>query len=195
MKKKITLVFCLLLLLACTAFAAVPSKPSSFAYAYDLDGSVLDSGDMETIARYGEALKEATGVQAVAVVTTFLDGMDPADYCADLINQWGIGDKSRDDGIVVLLARGDRKIQIGTGKGIDRTLTAAICGNLIDQNIDYFADGKYAEGVVSLYSDVCKKMASLQGKKLSVSTNGYETDPGYEPAWNSFYLHHRVRRI
>jgi len=170
MKKivSILLVTALALAIACPALADVPDKPKEFAYAYDFGADVLDTNEREEIGMYGRALEEATGVQAIAVAVNFLDGMDPADYAADLINEWGIGDKSEDNGVVVLLARGDRRVQIGTGKGIDRTLTGSACGELIDRNIDYFANNDFDAGMVALYQDVCEYVARVYGKTLSL---------------------------
>ena len=174
MKKIISLVmaFALALAVCCPALAAVPDQPKEFAYAYDFDADVLDSADMATIAQYGQALEEATGAQAIAVVVNFLDGEDPADYATDLINTWGIGSKADDNGVVVLLARGDRKIQIGTGKGIDRVLTGSACGELIDRHIDDFANNDFDAGMVGLYEDVCRYIARAQGKTLSLGGTG-----------------------
>lgn len=174
MKKIIALCLALVLALAmsASALAGVPDKPDTFAYAYDFDADVLDAGEIETISRYGQALEDATGVQAIAVVVNFLDGEDPADYATDLINTWGVGQKGEDNGVVVLLARGDRRIQIGTGRGIDRTLTGSKCGELIDANIDYFANNDFDAGMVALYQDVCKFVARAQGKTLSFGSSG-----------------------
>lgn len=168
MKKLFALLLALVLLPLGGALADVPDKPDTFAYAYDFDADVLDENDIATIAQYGQALEDATGAQAIAVVVNFLDGEDPADYATDLINGWGIGDKDEDNGIVVLLARGDRRIQIGTGKGIDRTLTGSKCGELIDANIDYFANNDFDAGMIALYQDVCRFVAKAQGKTLSL---------------------------
>lgn len=156
----------LALALACPALSDVPDKPKQFSYAYDFGADVLDSGDMATIEKYGQALEEATGVQVIAVAVNFLDGEDPEDYATDLINEWGIGDKKEDNGVVVLLARGDRRVQIGTGKGIDRTLTGSACGELIDRNIDYFANNDFDAGMIALYQDVCQYVARARGKTL-----------------------------
>ena len=177
MKKFISILLASVLALAafCPVLADVPGKPKQFAYAYDYGADVLDSGDMATIEKYGQALEEATGVQAIAVAVNFLDGMDPADYATDLINEWGIGDKSEDNGVVVLLARGDRRIQIGTGKGIDRTLTGSACGELIDRNLDYFANNDFDAGMVALYQDVCQYVARAQGKTLFASSGAYSS--------------------
>lgn len=174
MKKIIALIAVLALALGafCPTLADVPDKPDTFAYAYDFDADVLDSADIETITQYGQALEEATGAQAIAVVVNFLDGEDPADYATDLINTWGIGSKDDNNGVVVLLARGDRKIQIGTGKGLDRVLTGSACGELIDERIDYFANNDFDEGMVALYQDVCRYIAKAQGKTLSLGGTG-----------------------
>ncbi len=163
------------LTMVCPALADMPDKPKQFAYAYDFDADVLDSHDIATIEKYGQALEEATGVQAIAVAVNFLDGEDPADYATDLINQWGIGDKKEDNGVVVLLARGDRRVQIGTGKGIDRTLTGSACGELIDRNIDYFANNDFDAGMIALYQDVCQYVARAQGKTLFADSSAAST--------------------
>jgi len=175
--KKISVVFLVLVLMlaACPALAKIPAKPDTFAYAYDFDGGVLDSADMSAIHEIGSALESATGVQAVAVVVDFLDGEDPADYATDLINTWGIGQKDEDNGVVLLLARGDRQIQIGTGTGIDRVLTGSQCGRLIDANIDAFADNRFADGMVALYEDTAQYIAKAMGKSLSASSAAYST--------------------
>jgi len=167
--KKIAAVFLVLIMTmaACTALAKIPEKPDTFAYVYDFDGSVLDSADMSAINEIGQALESATGVQAIAVVVDFLDGEDPADYVTDIINQWGVGDKKEDNGVVVLLASGDRRVQIGTGKGIDRVLTGRKCGELIDSNIGYFANNDFDSGMLALYRDVCEYVAKAEGKTLS----------------------------
>ena len=90
--------------------------------------------------------------------------------------------------MVVLLARGDRKIQIGTGKGLDRVLSGSKCGDLIDDNIDYFADNKFDKGMLNLYEDVCRYLARAKGKTLSLSQGA--SDSGYNDA-----LRQRLRRL
>ena len=169
MKRFMALLLALALMLGACALADVPDRPETFAYAYDLGADVLDESDIAAIARYGQALEDATGVQAIAVAVDFLDGEDPADYATDLINTWGGGQKDEDNGVIVLLARGDRRIQIGTGTGIDRVLTGSKCGELIDRNIDYFANNDFDAGLVALYQDVCTYVARAKGKTLALN--------------------------
>ena len=191
MKKVLALLtaLALMLCLAVGASASVPSKPSEFAYAYDYDGSVLSASSKSVIENYGSALEDATGIQAIAVVVDFLNGQDPADYATDLINTWGIGQSGENNGVVVLLARGDRQIQIGTGKGVDRVMSGSKCGDLIDDNISYFADNNFDEGMVSLYKDVCQYLARAKGKTLSLasSQSGSSSSGNYNYDYNYDY--------
>lgn len=173
----------LLMMTAVWASAAVPARPSSFSYAVDYTGTLSDA-DKEEIAAYGEALLQATGGskdgdQVLAVVVQFLDGMEPADYVTDIINQWGLGDNSA----VLLLATGDRDIEIGAGKGLDRLFSAKMRGQLLDDNLDYFANNQFADGVVVLYEAICGKVAQVRGKTLSVQLPGQtETSVVTRPA-------------
>lgn len=178
MKKRVACILAALMavLLCAPALAGVPDKPVEYAYAYDFDADVLGQSEIAKIAQTGQALEDATGIQLIAVAVDFLDGMDAADYATDLINTWGIGEKGEDNGVVILLARGDRKIQIGTGKGVDRTLTGSKCGELIDQNIDYFADNRFAEGMVALYEDTAQYLAKAEGKTLSGGGSAYSAE-------------------
>ena len=182
MKKILAVVVAILLLGASCALAAVPGKPDTFAYAYDFDAGVFSAADIEEISRYGAALEDATGIQVIAVAVDFLDGMDPADYATDLINTWGIGNRDN-EGAVILLSRGDRKIQIGTGTGIDRVMTGSKCGELIDRRLGYFSDNRFAAGMTALYADVCEFLAKAKGTTLTLAAkadqSGYRGQTQY----------------
>ena len=170
MKRGIALLAaCLLVILSAAALAA-PAKPEKFAWAVDETGT-LSQADKDEIAEYGQALLEATGGtkdgdQVVAVIVKFLDGEDGADVVTDIINDWGLGDNSA----VILLSVGDRDIQIGAGKGLDRLFSAKARGEILDDNIDYFANNQFADGMVVLYEAVCNRVATLRGKTLSVAS-------------------------
>ena len=186
MKKRLfAFVLLLCLLVSATAFAALPAKPDGNDYVYDFT-TTLDERDKESIRLYGAALEEATKAHAVAVIVDALDGARIEDYATDLINQWGIGDKNRDDGMVVLLAILDREVFIGTGSGIDRTMTASVIGSVIDDNIDHFAANRFDAGMVTLYQAACEQLASRSGKRLNVNASG---DPNV--AYSTVYTYER----
>ncbi|MCR4707520.1 MAG: TPM domain-containing protein [Clostridiales bacterium] len=176
MKKVIPLIALMLVLFAGNALAGIPDKPSSFQFVYDYTDT-LSSADKEEIAAYGQALLDATGGskdgdEAVALVVDFLDGMEPADYATDVINSWGLGDNS----LLILLATGDRDIEIAAGRGLDRVFSAASRGEVIDENIEYLANNQFADGLVAIYEAAVLRTANLRGKTLSLP--GIETTTG-----------------
>ena len=170
MKKRFWVLALLVCMLAALpALAQVPARPSGSDYVYDYTDT-LSNADKETIRVYGAALEDATRAHAVAVIVDALDGAKIEDYATDLINEWGIGDKDRDDGMVVLLSLLDREVWIGTGSGIDRTMTASVIGEIIDESaINFFRNDRFDEGMVALYQAACTRLASQSGKRLNVS--------------------------
>lgn len=177
MKKQQTiplLIALALALFAGGALAAIPDKPSSFQFVYDYTNT-LSQADKDEIADYGQALLDATGGskdgdEAVALVVDFLDGMEPADYATDVINTWGLGDNS----LLVLLATGDRAIEIAAGRGLDRLFSAASRGEVIDANLEYLKNNQFADGLVAIYEAAVTRTATLRGKTLSLP--GKETE-------------------
>lgn len=186
MKKRLFALFLLMCLLVSTsALAALPDKPDGNDYVYDFT-STLSPSDKDHIRLYGKALEEATQAHAVAVIVDALDGAKIEDYATDLINKWGIGDKNRDDGMVVLLSILDREVFIGTGSGIDRTMTASVIGNIIDNHIDYFAADQFDKGMVALYQAACERFANQTGKRLSIDSGA----SGQNVSYSTVYTYH-----
>lgn len=190
MKKRLLacgLMVILLVVFAQSALAKIPAAPDGNDYVYDYTDT-LSQSDMETIRKYGAALEAATKTHAIAVVVDFLDGATVEDYATDIINTWGVGDKTRDDGMVVLLAIGDREVWIGTGSGIDRTMTGSVIGEIIDDNgLDDLAKNRFARGMVSIYSAACERLASQQGKRLSISGTTSSRNTQTQRSASSYY--------
>ena len=145
-----TCLLALLLLLPLDALAAVPDRPAAFAYAVDLAG-VLSAREEEEVAAWGDALADATGASMVLLTVDGLDGMAARDYAFDVLNGWGIGDASRDDGVLLLLAVADREVAVEPGAGLDSTLTVAVTDDLLDQVVDDLAADRFGEGMTRLY--------------------------------------------
>lgn len=96
-----------------------------------------------------QKLRSATGVQAAVVILPNMDGETDIDtYATDLFTLWGLGDKDKDNGLLVLVSVGDRKYAIRTGYGVEGALPDAICGR-IKRNImqPAFKEGDYSGGL------------------------------------------------
>ena len=86
-----------------------------------------------TVSAELQSFRTTGGPQiAVAVVDT-TGNASIEDYTIDLANQWGVGDKVKDDGVVILIAVKDRALRIEVGSGVEGDLTDVTAGNIVDQ--------------------------------------------------------------
>ena len=78
-----------------------------------------------------------------------------------LFNYWGIGKKGEDNGILFLISKKDKRVEIETGYGVEEILPDSLVGNIIDRQIipyfkqDDFDDGTIVgtENIISILSD------------------------------------------
>lgn len=134
---------------------------------------VIDSADEDAIYQKCAALNEQTGAQTVVVTVTSLDGTEPADYATELGNEWGVGSKEKDDGVVILLSKEDREIYISIGEGLEGALPDSKTGRIIDiYGLDYFKNNDFSKGLVSVCDAVVNEV---------YIEYGIEPDENYTP--------------
>lgn len=168
----------LLLALWTVPVVAAPDYPA-------LTGRVVDQAQLLTErsrAELEQKLAEherATGNQVVVATVTSLQGESIEDYGIGLGRHWGIGREGEDDGVLLIVAPDDREVRIEVGYGLEGTLTDALSGQIIQNDIlPRFRSGDMAGGVVAGADAI---LAALGGT--------YETDAwsasGGEPAFAS----------
>lgn len=104
----------------------VPYLKDRTQYVSNPDG-ILPSEATDSINRVLRMLEDKTGTQCLVVVVEHVEDDDPYGFCMALAEKYGIGQKGRDNGLVMLLATGDRSYQILTGRGLEGTLPDAVC--------------------------------------------------------------------
>lgn len=88
--------------------------------------------------------------QMAVVVVPSTDGQDTFDYALQVAERWGLGKKGTDNGILMLVAVNDRKMQILTGYGVEGVLPDAALKRIIIEDITpYFKKGDYAGGITA----------------------------------------------
>lgn len=158
--KRVLQVLIAMIVIACPSFACagVPEKPDFFSYVYDY-ANVISASDEYLISTYAQSVDTLGVAQLIAVTVESLTDMDDAEYCTQLMNTWGIGRATTNDGILILLAPNERRIRIGTGSGIDKQLSDDMCGMLLDKYaIPFLAENEFSSGMVSLVKATCAKV-------------------------------------
>lgn len=115
---------------------------------------VLDANDAATLRSLLGEFQTETGVQAVVLTVNSVQDYGTGDstiesFATNLFNAWGIGDRTRNDGILMLVAVGDREMRIELGMGYDSSYDA-VAQSIIDQQmLPSFRDGNYSQGIVA----------------------------------------------
>ena len=92
-------------------------------------------------------LDDSTSTQIAVVIVPSVDGATIADYNVGLLRKWGVGTKNN-NGIILLIAKNDRTLDITVGYGLEGTLTDATSKSIIDDIIvPNFKGSDYYRGI------------------------------------------------
>ncbi|HEX5804224.1 MAG TPA: TPM domain-containing protein [Azospira sp.] len=139
------------------ALAVVACLAATGAAAVDvpyLSGRITDNAEIlsaETRQRLGERLQahEAeTGNQIAVLTVSSLDGESVEAYAEQVFNTWKLGQKGKDNGVLVLVAPSERRLRIEVGYGLEGTLTDVAASRII-RNVmtPRFKEGNFDAGV------------------------------------------------
>ena len=153
----------------------VPPKPSvsSGIYVQDYAG-VLSPQTRQALNAIGQDLDNKTTAQVAVVTVKTLDGQPIDEYGLTLLRQWGLGNKEKNNGALILVAVDDRQSRIEVGYGLEGVLPDGLTGRIQDQQmLPYFKQGQYEKGIVQGYLTVATTVAKSYDVKLEgVRYNG-----------------------
>lgn len=96
------------------------------------------------------AFNDSTSTQIAVVMMQSTGFYDISEYAVQLYNKWGIGQKDKNNGVLILVAKEDRKVFISTGYGIEGVLPDILCKRIVDRDIlPNFKLGNYYDGIES----------------------------------------------
>lgn len=120
---------------------------------------ILSAAACDSIDRMLYALEQQTGIETVVAVVPSIGEEDCFDFSHRLLNEWGVGKKEKNNGLVILLVTDQRCIQFYTGYGLEGDLPDAICKRIqTQQMIPYLKDGNWDEGMVAGMRAVCARL-------------------------------------
>src|SRR3984893_9118368 len=118
-------------------------KPTDYVNDF---AHVLDGPSIAQLDNLCAQIDQKAHAQIAVVTIHSLDGGDIESYAADLFKQWGVGSKSTNRGVLILLAVGDHRYRVEVGYGLEPILPDGKVGGfgrgvvpLLNQN-DYCAD-------------------------------------------------------
>ena len=173
----LTVCFVLLVALVPVLAAAAPAPTTQF-YVNDFAGVLSDSTE-QLIMKDSVALQAKTGAQIVVVTITSLDGAVLEEYSLNLLRTWGIGDKTKNNGVLILLAVKDRKSRIEVGYGLEGALPDGKTGRIQDDYmLSYYKNNDFDAGIKNGYLAVLGEVA----KEYSLDVTTIESASAQAPA-------------
>lgn len=142
------------LLAGAAGVQAAPNYPQLTGQIVDQAG-LLTAEDRAAILSELQSL-EATSTDQVAVVTVkSLDGYAIEDYSIGLAREWKVGQKDKDNGVVLLVAPNDRKVRIEVGRRLEPLLTDTMSNIIINNAIlPRFRRGDFSGGIRAGVKDI-----------------------------------------
>lgn len=122
-----------------------PEKPNTLVNDYT---GTLSSSQKQQLEQKLVAFDDSTSTQIAIAILKSVGDYDINDYAQQLGRKWGVGSQGKNNGIMIVVAIGDRKISIQTGYGVEGALPDVYAKRIIENDIKpYFKAGDYYGGL------------------------------------------------
>lgn len=141
-------------------------EPTNNFYVNDY-ANILSQETEDHIMNQSVNLEKVDGTQIVVVTIKNLGDISLEDYAYKLFNTWGIGDKEKQNGLLLLLSKEDRLMRVEVGNGLEGILPDGKTGRFQDEYIiPYLKDNKWDEGIKNGYDAFYKEIVTQNNLKL-----------------------------
>lgn len=145
----------------------IPDPPNPPRLVNDF-ANVLTTDQVNRLESELEAFARSTTTQIVVVTVPSLDGYDIAGYSFKLGEKWGVGQKGKNNGVVIIFKPKTEREQgrafVAVGYGLEGIIPDAIANRIVDREmIPHFKEGDTYSGLLQ----GCKVIMSLAGKEFT----------------------------
>lgn len=147
---RVFLPFCLactgLLLIGFLSVAAALEVPGYSGYVNDY-ASMISPEARQRLEQTLSSFDRSDSTQVAILTIDTLEGDPIEDFSIRVVDQWKVGQKGKDNGVLFLVAKNDRKMRIEVGRGLEHILTDLAAGRIIDTVVaPRFKEGHFDEG-------------------------------------------------
>ena len=158
----------LLALLAGVAHAIAPDKLTLGKDPVVDQAALLAPAESAALNQKLRALHDANTLQGAIVLVDNLNGMSDFDYGMAVFKRWQLGDRTRNNGLLILLSEKEHAIRIITGRGLEGDIPDLYAKKIINEMVPQFKQGHFAAG---LNSGVDTLAAHLQADPATRAAN------------------------
>lgn len=143
--KKLIILFLLTLSYSFGFAQDFPAKSNTIVNDYT---QTLTASQKQQLEQKLVAFDDSTSNQIAVVILKSVGDYDINEYALELGRKWGIGGKGKNNGVILLIAIGDRKMSIQTGYGLEGALPDIYTKRIIENDIKpFFKEGDYYAGI------------------------------------------------
>jgi uncharacterized protein len=126
---------------------SLPPRPQPPRLVNDLAG-LFSPEQVSRLEQKLVAYDDSTSTQIAIITVTALGDWEISEFAFAVGDAWGVGQKGLDNGLVIAVSVGDRKVFMAPGRGLEGALTDVLCSRIV-QNIivPAFREGQYYEGI------------------------------------------------
>lgn len=121
-----------LLLSIVPVFAQQVGNPSRYVNDF---ASVIDPAAKDQLEAALSQFEQETSVEIAVVTIPNFEGTTIEDYAVQIFEEWGIGKKDIDNGLLLLIARDERRVRLEVGYGMEPYITDGKAGRILDDNV------------------------------------------------------------
>ena len=184
--KAASAILILALILASSALASEPKFPPLTGRVVD-DAGILNAHTRRQLTVMLADHERATGEQVVVVTLDSLQRYPIEEYGYELGRYWGIGQKGKNNGALLIVAPNEHKVRIEVGYGLEGDLTDAACRAIIDNYIlPSFKRGDFNFGVLAGTTEMVRALGGNPADEGAPTTSGVSVK--YDPPPYVFVL-------
>ena len=155
------------ILLFIAAVTLAQLRPVGFVN--DFADIVIDDYSLES--KLNNIEKETSVEISIVTISSLPSGETMQTYANKLFNEWGIGKKGEDNGLLILISAKEERIQIETGYGLEGILPDGRVGRILDAHLEELSSGNYdiaLEGLVDDFSEIIRNEYIPRNQKQNI---------------------------
>ncbi len=155
--------------------------PETAGFVTD-EAGVISAEDKRIIEAVASEIKSKSGAEvAVLTVKTFEPYGSIEEFAIDTASKWGIGEKGKDNGVLIVVSTGERKLRIEVGYGLEGAIPDGLAGTIMDKYmVPYLRNNDFSTGLKNGFIAVSSVVAreynfEIEGSEFHQSAEAVKT--------------------
>jgi uncharacterized protein len=150
--------------------------PKPEGYVSDF-AHVIDAASKSQLEAYATSVQQATGAQMALVTIPSLEGEPIEDVANTIFRAWGVGEKGKNDGIMLLLSIGDHRSRLEAGYGLEPILPDGLSGDILREMRPALRQNDVGDAMIAAAQSIGNTIAQAKNVQLQAHLPQPRTQP------------------